>query len=153
MQQVGDALEVKFTREAGCEDLPLPIYQSQGAVGIDLPAAVDGEVSIQPGEFRLISTGLRVAIPDGFEGQVRPRSGLAAKYGVTVLNAPGTIDSDYRGVISVILCNFGKEPFKIRRGDRIAQMVFAPIVRANLTEVKQLKDTGRGEGGFGHTGI
>ncbi len=146
-------LEVKFTREPGCEDLPLPEYQSAGAAGIDLPAVVEDEVIINPGEFRFISTGLHVAIPEGYEGQVRPRSGLARKYGITILNAPGTIDSDYRGVVGVILCNFGSEPFKVRRGDRIAQMVFAPVERAALIEVDKIDKTHRGENGFGHSGI
>ena len=146
-------LKVRFAREAGCEDLPLPEYQSSDASGIDLPAAVDGEIVIKPGEFRFISTGLRLAIPKGYEGQVRPRSGLARKYGITILNAPGTIDSDYRGVIGVILCNFGREPFKVRRGDRIAQIVFAPIERAIFIEVNEIDRTQRGKNGFGHTGI
>jgi len=108
---------------------------------------------LEPGEIRLIPTGIRMSIPRGYEGQVRPRSGLALKHGIGILNTPGTIDSDYRGIIGVILFNFGKEPFTIKRGDRIAQLVVAPVEHAILTEVKNIDDTNRGKGGFGHTGI
>ena len=146
-------VEIKFTREPGCEDLPVPQYLSEGAAGMDLSAAVEGEVVLKPGEIRLIPTGIRMSIPRGYEGQVRPRSGLALKHGIGILNAPGTIDADYRGIIGVILFNFGKEPFTIKRGDRIAQLVVAPVVHAILTEVKNMDDTNRGKGGFGHTGI
>lgn len=134
--------------------LPLPAYQSAGAAGLDLVAAVavDSKIVIEPGARHLVPTGLAMQIPDGFEAQVRPRSGLATKYGVTVLNAPGTIDSDYRGEISVLLANFGSEPFEVSRGVRIAQLIVAPVVRAALTVVQELDATTRGTGGFGSTG-
>lgn len=130
--------------------LPLPRYETAGAAGLDLPAAE--EVSIPPGAWRLVGTGLALEIEAGFEGQVRPRSGLAAKHGVTVLNAPGTIDSDYRGEVKVILMNHSGEPFEVRPGDRIAQLVLAPCVQAELELVTSLEASARGDGGFGHTG-
>ena len=131
-------------------DLPLPSYASDGAAGMDVVAAE--AVTIAPGERLAVATGLALAIPDGFEVQVRPRSGLALKHGVTCLNTPGTIDSDYRGEVKVILINLGTEPFEIARGDRIAQLVPAPVQRAHLDEVDSLDDTTRGGGGFGSTG-
>jgi dUTP pyrophosphatase len=136
------------------EGLPLPVYQSAHAAGLDLLAAVpeNAPLVLAPGKHAMVPTGLAIALPQGFEAQVRPRSGLAAKHGVTVLNAPGTIDADYRGEISVILINHGEEPFAIRRGERIAQMVVAPVVQARLNPVDSLPDTGRGSGGFGSTG-
>lgn len=130
--------------------LPLPRYETTGAAGLDLAAAE--AVSIPPGAWRLVGTGLALEIPVGFEGQVRPRSGLAAKHGVTVLNAPGTIDSDYRGEVKVILMNHAGKPFDIQPGDRIAQLVLAPCVQAELELVTSLEGSARGEGGFGHTG-
>lgn len=136
-------------------DLPLPTYQSAQAAGMDLFAAVpaDAPVVIAPGQRALIPTGLIVALPAGTEGQVRPRSGLAMRHGLTVLNAPGTIDSDYRGEIGVILVNLGHESFIISRGMRIAQLVVQPVLRARIEEVHQLDETSRGDGGFGSTGI
>lgn len=136
------------------EGLPLPAYQSGHAAGLDLLAAVpDGQpLVLAPGTHALVPTGLAIALPDGFEAQVRPRSGLAAKHGVTVLNSPGTIDADYRGEIAVILINHGTEPFAIRRGERIAQMVIAPVMQVQLNPVGTLPETGRGGGGFGSTG-
>jgi dUTP pyrophosphatase len=136
------------------EGLPLPAYQSAHAAGLDLLAAVPEEAPIilAPGRHVLIPTGLVIALPPGFEAQVRPRSGLAAKHGVTVLNAPGTIDADYRGEVGVLLINHGDAPFTIRHGERIAQMVIAPVTRAELTAVPQLSPTDRGSGGFGSTG-
>jgi len=136
------------------EGLPLPAYQSTHAAGLDLLAAVpqDAPLVLAPGRHALVPTGLAIALPDGFEAQVRPRSGLAAKHGVTVLNSPGTIDADYRGEISVILINHGSESFAIRRGERIAQMVIAPVVQAALNPVISLSETSRGSGGFGSTG-
>jgi dUTP pyrophosphatase len=119
---------------------------------MDLRAAIEGEVILQPGDTAVITTGLRIAVPPGYEAQIRPRSGLAAKHGITIPNAPGTIDSDYRGVLQVILTNMGREPFAIRRGDRIAQMVIAPVTRAELRRVPKLDATERGEGGFGSSG-
>jgi len=131
---------------------PLPAYETPDSAGVDLRAALDRPVVLAPGERRLIPTGLRVEIPPGYEGQVRPRSGLALKRGLTLLNAPGTIDADYRGEIGVILINLSDEAQRIGPGDRIAQMVFAPVVRAELVEVERLTDSQRGSGGFGSTG-
>ncbi|GAB2186337.1 dUTP diphosphatase [Roseibium sp. LAB1] len=133
-------------------DLPLPAYQSDLAAGLDLVAAVDSKITLAPGSRALVPTGLAMALPAGFEAQVRPRSGLAAKHGVTVLNTPGTIDADYRGEVKVILINLGEEPFEISRGDRIAQMVIAPVLQADIVEVEDLSETARGAGGFGSTG-
>jgi dUTP diphosphatase len=136
------------------EGLPLPAYQSAHAAGLDLLAAVPEATPLvlAPGKHARVPTGLAIALPDGFEAQVRPRSGLAVKHGVTVLNSPGTIDADYRGEISVILINHGSEPLAIRRGERIAQMVIAPVVQAKLNPVSSLPETSRGDGGFGSTG-
>ncbi|MHC5655746.1 dUTP diphosphatase [Stappia sp.] len=133
-------------------DLPLPSYQSDEAAGMDLLAAVDAPVKIVPGARALVPTGIAIALPPRTEAQVRPRSGLASRNGVTVLNTPGTIDPDYRGEIKVILINLGHETFVVERGDRIAQMIVAPVSRAELTEVEALDDTARGTGGFGSTG-
>jgi len=133
-------------------DIPLPRYMTEGASGMDLYAAVKGELIIAPGERELIPTGLFTAVPGGYELQIRPRSGLAIKHGVGILNAPGTIDSDYRGEIKIILINLGREPFKVKRGERIAQMVLCPVARLEFELTEQLPDTIRGEGGFGHTG-
>lgn len=146
-------LELKISRDHGCEDIEIPRYHSEGAAGFDLPAAVDGDLDIPSGEFRLVSTGLRMEIPKGYEGQVRPRSGLAARHGIGVLNSPGTIDSDYRGIVKVVLFNFGNESFKIKRGDRIAQIVIARCEQAQISLVPEVMETARGSGGFGHTGL
>jgi dUTP pyrophosphatase len=146
------ALRVRVARVAGAEDLPLPVYASDGAAGADLAAAVDGELVIEPGGRALVPTGVRIAVPPGYEAQVRPRSGLALHHGVLLPNAPGTVDSDYRGEIRVILMNGGPEPFVVRRGDRIAQLVLAPVARASFEAVETLDETPRGAGGFGHTG-
>lgn len=132
--------------------LPLPAYMSAGAAGADIVAAVDGEVSLGPGERALVPTGFALEVPAGFEVQVRPRSGLALRAGITCLNTPGTIDSDYRGPVGVILVNHGREPFVVRRGDRIAQLVVAPVVQASFREAAALAPSGRGEAGFGSTG-
>ena len=145
-------LTIHIVKEPGFEDLPFPAYQTKGAAGLDLLAAVDEPVVIQPGEVTLIPTGIRVSVPPGFEAQVRPRSGLALKHGIGILNAPGTIDSDYRGVVGVILFNFGKEAFTIRRGDRIAQMVFARVEKVSLRICDRLDESQRDSGGFGSTG-
>jgi dUTP pyrophosphatase len=135
--------------------LPLPAYQSEEAAGLDLMAAVeaDAPVVIAPGARALVPTGLQIALPKGYEAQVRPRSGLALKHGVTVLNSPGTIDSDYRGEVKIILINLGDAPFTIARGDRIAQLVVAPVIQVTLSETKALASTKRGEGGFGSTRV
>ncbi len=136
------------------QDLPLPSYETAGAAGMDLYAAVpqDAPLVLQPGQRDLVATGISIALPQGFEAQIRPRSGLAVKHGITCLNTPGTIDSDYRGEIKVILINHGAESFTITRGERIAQMVVAPVVQASWHEVPQLPPTSRGSGGFGSTG-
>jgi len=134
------------------EGLQLPHYASMAAAGMDLRAAVQDSLVLQPGERRLIPTGFAMALPEGFEAQVRPRSGLALKHGISVLNSPGTIDADYRGEVGVILINLGDVPFHIQRGDRIAQMVIAPCVQATWQEMTTLTETERGEGGFGSSG-
>ena len=144
-------IEVRIKRLNNGAGLPLPSYESTGAAGMDICAA-EG-VTIRSGRRALIATGFAFAIPEGYEVQVRPRSGLAIKHGITVLNTPGTIDSDYRGEVKIILANFGEEDFMLDRGDRIAQIVVAPVVQAAITEVEDLDDTARGAGGFGSTGV
>lgn len=145
---------VPITRLPHGEGIPLPAYETAQAAGMDLRAAVpeDAPLVLRPGDRHPVPTGLAFALPEGFEGQVRPRSGLAAKAGVTCLNTPGTIDADYRGEVKVILINHGPEAFTIRRGDRIAQLVIAPVVQARWAEVASLDETSRGAGGFGSTG-
>jgi len=143
---------IRVMRLAHGADLPLPSYETSGAAGMDLRAAVDAPVELAPGARAAIPTGLAMALPHGFEGQVRPRSGLALREGVTALNTPGTVDSDYRGEVKVILINHGAETVTIRRGDRIAQLVVAPVVQADWLEATSLDETSRGEGGFGSTG-
>jgi dUTP pyrophosphatase len=147
-------IDVRVQRLPHANGLALPRYETSGAAGMDLTAAIpDGEkLVLAPGERAMVPTGLAIALPEGFEAQVRPRSGLAAKNGVTVLNSPGTVDCDYRGEVKVILINLGQEPFTIERGTRIAQMVVAPVTRARLTETETLDETARGAGGFGSTG-
>ncbi len=145
-------ITVAITREPGCEDLPLPAYETEHASGMDVRAAVPEAITLAPGDRVLVPTGLRMALPPGVEAQVRPRSGLAIKHGITMVNTPGTIDADYRGEIRVILINLGHEPFVVRRGDRIAQLVIAPVLHAAWNLVDTLESTARGEGGFGHTG-
>lgn len=140
-------------RVPGTEDLPLPAYATSGSAGVDLLAAVSEETVLAPMERKLIPTGIMAAIPEGFEGQVRPRSGLALRHGISMVNTPGTIDSDYRGEIKVIMVNLGEEPFVIKRGDRIAQFVICPVMQAEFAEVEELPETSRGGGGFGHTGV
>jgi dUTP pyrophosphatase len=149
-----NAVTVKLVRLAHAEGLPLPAYETAEAAGMDLRAAVpaDRPLTLAPGARAMVPTGLTIALPEGYEAQARPRSGLAAKHGVTVLNSPGTIDSDYRGELKVILINHGQEPFVIQRGERIAQIVIAPVTRAALVEVETLDQTARGGGGFGSTG-
>lgn len=147
-------ITIKFKRLSDkFNDIDLPSYSTGGSSGMDLRAAVENKIIIKPFETVLIPTNLAVEIPEGFEGQVRPRSGLAAKNFVTILNTPGTIDSDYRGEIKVILTNFGKEDFVINRGDRIAQFVITKVEKAEIIEVDELNSTKRNDGGFGHTGI
>ena len=134
-------------------DLSLPCYETEYASGMDICAAVSSSVCLQPGQRILIGTGLAVAIPHGYEIQVRPRSGLAVKHGITVVNSPGTIDSDYRGEIKIALINLGEKSFDINRGDRVAQLIVAPVIRARVELVEKLDSTLRGDGGFGHTGV
>ena len=133
-------------------DLPLPRYASEQAAGMDLYAAVEGGVKLRPGEYKLIPTGIALAIPPGYEGQIRPRSGLALNHGITLLNSPGTIDADYRGEVKVILVNFGEKTYTVQRGERIAQLVIHLLTHAELKVVEELPLSGRAEGGFGHTG-
>jgi dUTP pyrophosphatase len=144
-------VDIPVQRLAGSEDLPLPRYMTERAAGMDVHAAVTEATSVPPGGRRLIPTGLKVALPEGYEAEIRPRSGLAVRYGVTVLNSPGTIDADYRGEIGILLINHGTEPFVVKRGERIAQMVVRRVQRARWCEARALDETGRGEGGFGHT--
>lgn len=146
-------INIEFVREPDAQDLPVPEPATPDSAGSDLRAAVTEPVTLEPGRFRPISTGLRIRIPSGYEAQVRPRSGLALRHGITCLNSPGTIDADFRGVVQVLLINHGSDPFVINRGDRIAQIVFSPVTQGNFVEVESLDDTQRGEGGFGHTGV
>ena len=144
---------LRFVRLPHNLNLPLPSYETSGSAGMDLPAAIEETIVLQSLERTAIPTGLQIAIPDGFEGQVRPRSGLAFRHGLTVTNAPGTIDSDYRGELKVLLVNLGREPVTIERGMRIGQLVIAPVVQAAVSEVATLDETERGTGGFGSTGV
>jgi dUTP pyrophosphatase len=144
---------VKVKRQENNGDLPLPTYESDGSSGMDIRAAVSDPVELKPGEIKLIPTGLAVSVPKGYEMQIRPRSGLALKNGIGMVNSPGTIDSDYRGEIGIILINWGSKPFTIKRGDRIAQMILSKVYGAELTQVEELENTSRGRGGFGHTGV
>ncbi|WP_416285437.1 dUTP diphosphatase [Paenibacillus barengoltzii] len=146
------SFEVQINHLAGNEDIELPRKMSELASGFDLYAAVTEELTLQPGQRALVPTGIAIAMPGGLEAQIRPRSGLALKHGITCLNTPGTIDADYRGEIKVLLINLGQEPFVIRRNERIAQMVFQIVPEVNLVQVDKLSETVRGAGGFGHTG-
>ncbi len=143
---------VPIQRQPGAQDLPLPERATPGSAGFDLHAAVTEETVLAPGARVLIPTGVSIAVPAGYEAQLRPRSGLALRHGIVLPNSPGTIDSDYRGEVKVILCNLGEEPFTVKRGDRIAQLVIAPVVYAEWVETTDLDDTQRGAGGFGHSG-
>ena len=147
-----ETVTIEIKRKPGTEDIPLPQYMTEHASGMDLRAAVPEPVEIAPGAVRLVPTGIVIALPPGYEAQVRPRSGLALKHGLLVVNSPGTIDSDYRGEVSVILGNFGPEPFRVERGARIAQLVIQRVARADWKVCEHLAETERNEGGFGHTG-
>lgn len=147
-----DAVEVRVRRLVEAEDLPLPVRATVGSAGIDLRARVDGEIAVRPGARVLVPTGIAIALPEGYEAQVRPRSGLAVEHGLTLLNSPGTVDADYRGEIAVLLVNLGEAPARIRRGDRIAQLVVQRVPATTWIEVDELPATARGGGGFGHTG-
>jgi len=149
----GTGIPVSIARVGGVRDVPLPSRATPGSAGFDLHAAVEKDLVVAPGERALVPSGFAIALPEGFEAQVRPRSGLALHHGIMLPNAPGTIDSDYRGEVSVIVLNAGDKPFTIRRGDRVAQLVIAPISPAVFREVETLDETERGGGGFGHTGV
>ncbi|MBD3426055.1 MAG: dUTP diphosphatase [Candidatus Omnitrophica bacterium] len=146
-------MKVNIKRKESARDLPIPTYATSGSAGVDLYADVEGEVSIAPGEIKLISCGIYVEVPEGYEAQIRPRSGLALKHGITLVNTPGTIDSDYRGLVNLIVTNVGKETFTVQRGHRLAQMMIREVIYADFIEAEQLGQTERAHGGFGHTGI
>ncbi|MCK5450680.1 MAG: dUTP diphosphatase [Candidatus Omnitrophica bacterium] len=146
-------MTVKIIRKGNARDLPIPFYATVGSSGVDLYADVEGEVTISSGEVKLISCGIYIEMPEGYEAQIRPRSGLALKHGISLVNTPGTIDSDYRGLINLIMINMGKEDFVIKRGHRVAQMVIKEVTRADFVEVDTICETERACGGFGHTGI
>lgn len=146
-------LQVRRLHPERDRDIPIPRTMSPGASGLDLSAAIEDEITLAPGEIRLIPTGLALAIPPGYEGQVRPRSGLALKHGIGLINSPGTIDSDYRGEIGLAVINLGKKPYTIRRGDRVAQLVINKVYQATIRLVEDLENTDRADGGFGHSGI
>ncbi|MCK4401610.1 dUTP diphosphatase [bacterium] len=148
-----EEIKVEVAHIAGSEDMPIPKYMTEHASGMDLSAAVKEHMVLKPGEIKLVPTGIQIDIPSGYEGQVRPRSGLALKHGISIVNSPGTIDADYRGEVGVILVNLGKKDFLIHRGDRIAQLVINKIARADLKHVDKLAKTSRNTGGFGHTGL
>ncbi|MEJ5261994.1 MAG: dUTP diphosphatase [Ignavibacterium sp.] len=150
---MSEQIEIKIKRlSEEFSDIPLPAYATEGSAGMDIRAAVNDELIIEPGKVALVPTNLSVEIPKGFEIQVRPRSGLAANHSVGILNSPGTIDSDYRGEVKIILMNFGDKPFAIHRGDRIAQLVVSKVYSAKIVETENLNSSSRGDGGFGHTG-
>ncbi len=153
MNPAPSAIRVQIVRRPHSAGLALPAYSTPGSSGMDLRAAIENTQEISPGETVAIPTGLTIAVPAGHEAQIRPRSGLALRHGLSVLNTPGTIDSDYRGEVKVILANLGREPFQVKRGDRIAQLVICPVIHASWEEVEQLPETSRGAGGFGHTGL
>jgi len=146
-------MNIQFKKLSHAEDLPLPSYESKFAAGMDIRAALDKPVKLLPSARKLIPTGLQMAMPEGYEAQIRPRSGLAYRNGITMLNTPGTIDADYRGEVKVLAVNLGEEPFVINHGDRVAQMVIAPVTQAKVEEVDDLSETERADGGFGSTGV
>ncbi|MDZ7756916.1 dUTP diphosphatase [Rhodohalobacter sp.] len=148
-----DKIKIYFKKLDHAKNLPLPAYESDEAAGMDIRAALDKPKTLEPGERDLIPTGLQMALPVGYEAQIRPRSGLAYKHGITMLNTPGTIDSDYRGEVKVLAINHGDQPYKIEHGDRIAQMVIAPVYQPQIEETESLPETNRGKGGFGSTGV
>ena len=146
-------IRVNVKRKESAKDLPVPAYATSGSSGVDLYADVEGDFVISPAEIKLISCGIYIELPDGYEAQIRPRSGLSLKHGITLVNTPGTIDSDYRGLINLIVINLGKDAFTIKRGQRLAQMVIKEVTRAELIEIEELSETERAHGGFGHTGM
>ena len=145
-------VKILLKKKEGCLYLPIPRYATTGSSGMDLVADVREEVILKPGDIKLISAGIYISVPQGYEAEVRPRSGLALKHGISLVNTPGTIDSDYRGLVNIIMINHGKEPFSIKRGERIAQMVIKEVVKADIEVTEELDDTVRSHGGFGHTG-
>ncbi len=153
MRGVFEKIPIKIKRLDETTDLPITSYESEGSSGMDIRASVKEPILLNPGEIKLIPTGLAVSVPHGYEAQIRPRSGLALKHGIGMVNSPGTIDSDYRGEIGIIVINWGQRPFTIRRGDRIAQMIITKVYQADIMEVGVLDSTERGEGGFGHSGV
>lgn len=146
-------MKIQFKKLPHAKELPLPSYESKYAAGMDIRAALEEPVTLKPGERALIPTGLKMAMPEGYEAQMRPRSGLAYRNGITMLNTPGTIDADYRGELKMLAVNLGEEDFEINHGDRIAQMIIAPVIQAEVNEVEDLSNTERGDGGFGSTGV
>lgn len=152
-EDVVKTVKVLVKRSPGTDDLPMPGYMSAGAAGMDLCADVKEDVVLNPGEIKLVSTGISIHLPKGYEAQIRPRSGLALKHGITLVNTPGTIDSDYRGIISLIVTNLGKSPYTVTRGQRLAQMVVHEYTHAEIEETDELEDTTRSHRGFGHTGV
>ncbi|MEW6378298.1 MAG: dUTP diphosphatase [bacterium] len=148
-----EKIEIKIKKMAGCEDIPLPAYMSELAAGMDVFAAVEDAVKVMPGDWMAVPTGFSIAIPAGYEAQIRPRSGLALRHGIGLMNSPGTIDADFRGEVKIIVVNHGKEPFVIKRGDRIAQMVIHRVYAGCFEVVEDLPETKRSDGGFGHTGV
>ena len=153
MSDSQDHVTIRVKRLDGNQDIALPSYETEGASGLDLRAAVNGELTLHPGEIKLVPTGLAISLPRGYEAQIRPRSGLALKHGVGMVNSPGTIDSDYRGEIGLVLINWGSASFVIKRGDRIAQTIVTRVSQAEVLEVDRLEPTTRGKGGFGHSGV
>ena len=153
VNRLAEPIQIQLRRKDGCQDVPLPCYMSEHAAGMDVCAACETDVMLAPGDTALVPCGFFMALPPGYEAQMRPRSGLALKHGIILPNAPGTIDADYRGEVGVILSNIGREGFTVRRGMRIAQMVIAPVIRAGVAVCASLDDTARGSGGFGHTGV
>ncbi len=153
MKNAVKTVELLIKRSPGTEDLGLPAYKTEGSAGLDLCADIPGDTTLYPGDIRLIPTGISIVLPAGYEAQVRPRSGLALKYGITLVNTPGTIDSDYRGVVGLPVINLGKEAFVIERGMRLAQLVVQEVVRAEIRCVDELEASARSSGGFGHTGL
>ena len=148
-----DKVRIKIKKKETCADLPLPEYMSSGSSGMDLYADVDEATVMAPGHIKMISAGIYISLPEGYEAQIRPRSGLAIKHGIGIVNSPGTIDADYRGLINIILINFGNTPYEIKRGTRIAQMVINKVTQAEFEVVDELDRTIRNSGGFGHTGV
>jgi len=147
------SVEIKIKRKESAMDLPIPEYATTGSSAVDLYADVESDVTLSPGDIKLISCGIYISIPEGYEAQIRPRSGLALKHGISLVNTPGTIDSDYRGLINLIVVNFGKEGYIIKRGQRLAQMTVQEVIRVDFQEVDELEETARAHGGFGHTGV